>query len=200
MTIANGVRPALDADPARGRSLARAERYVLALGTIEPRKDLPGLVTAFDAVAAEVPDVDLVVAGADGWGVDAFEAALRNAARRERIHRLGEVSDRDRDDLLAGAAVLAYPSLYEGFGMPPLEAMSLDVPVVSSDAGRSRTPWETPPMVPARDPDALAGALLRVLGDDVAESSRSSGAGAGWPSRGPDGRRAASALPARLAV
>ena len=145
VTIANGVRPAPDADPARGRSLARAERYVLALGTIEPRKDLPGLVTAFDAVAAEVPDVDLVVAGADGWGVDAFEAALRNAARRERIHRLGEVSDRDRDDLLAGAAVLAYPSLYEGFGMPPLEAMSLDVPVVSSDAGRSRTPWETPP-------------------------------------------------------
>jgi glycosyltransferase involved in cell wall biosynthesis len=66
--VHHGVPPVDAGDPARGRALAGGERYVLALGTVEPRKDLPTLVAAFDAVAAEDPDVRLVVAGPDGCG------------------------------------------------------------------------------------------------------------------------------------
>src|SRR5581483_4552812 len=98
--------------------------YVLALGTVEPRKDLPTLVRAFDRVAAEVPDVRLVVAGADGWGAEAFARALESCAHRDRVVRLGYVSVAQRTVLMRDALVYAYPSLYEGFGLPALEAMS----------------------------------------------------------------------------
>ena len=77
----------------------------------------------------------LVIGGPDGWGVEEFEAACAAAAHGDRITRLGYVDDRQRRDLLAGATVLAYPSIYEGFGHPPLEAMQAGVPVVASSAG-----------------------------------------------------------------
>ena len=130
-----GVPGTQGGDPASGRRLAGADRYVLAMGTIEPRKNLPMLVRAFDAAAEDDPELALVVAGAAGWGVDAFDESLARAHHRGRVRRLGYVSDGQRRDLLAGAAVLAYPSRYEGFGFPPLEAMAAGVPVV---AARSR--------------------------------------------------------------
>ncbi len=107
--------------------------YILAIGTVEPRKGLPDLVAAFDRIAESVPDVHLKIAGPAGWGEDALDAALRSARHAGRIHRIGWIED--RSTLIAGARVLAYPSLYEGFGLPPLEAMSLGVPVVASTAG-----------------------------------------------------------------
>ena len=167
VAVPNGVRTAEHADASRGRALAGVERYVLALGTVEPRKNLPGLVAAFDAVAARLRDVHLVVAGADGWGVDGFDEAVDLSSSRERIRRLRSVPDHDREDLLAGAAVLAYPSIYEGFGLPPLEAMSAGVPVVTSDAGAlPETVGDAAEVVPAGDRDALAQALERLLTDD----------------------------------
>ena len=110
-------------------------RYVLAIGTIEPRKDYPLLVSAFASVAAAHPDVALVVVGGDGWGAERFAAAVAASpcrlpdrpARLPRRPALGAAS--------AGASVLAYPSLYEGFGFPPLQAMAAGVPVVATAAG-----------------------------------------------------------------
>ena len=156
-----------EADPADGRALAGAERYVLALGTVEPRKDLPGLVTAFDAVAATVPDVRLVIAGPDGWGATALHEALDASAHRARIVRLGWVDDGQRAALLRGAAVLAYPSRYEGFGLPPLEAMSVGTPVVATDTGAlPETCGDAAELVATGDVDALGAALARVLDDE----------------------------------
>jgi glycosyltransferase involved in cell wall biosynthesis len=155
-------------DPASGRALAGGDRYVLALGTVEPRKGLPGLVRAFDALAADEPDARLVVAGADGWGVDAYDAAVAAARHADRIVRLGYVSERQRVDLLAGAAALAYPSLYEGFGHPPFEAMRAGVPVVTTRAGSlPEVVGDAALFVDVGDDDALAGALQRVLTDDA---------------------------------
>jgi len=170
-----GVRPQRHGDAGRGRALAGSSRYVLALGTVEPRKGLVDLVTAFDDVAGaddpgrpESERVRLVVAGPDGWGTTAFEAAVAAARHRSRIVRLGWVDDDTRADLLAGASVLAYPSLYEGFGLPPLEAMSVGVPVVCSDAGPlPEVLGDAARLVPASDPVALAGGLAEVLGDDT---------------------------------
>jgi glycosyltransferase involved in cell wall biosynthesis len=139
-------------------------RYVLALGTVEPRKDLPGLVHAFDRLAGDQPDVALVLAGSPGWGDDALEDALSASPWRERIVRLGYVDDDTRREVLAGASVLAYPSLYEGFGFPPLESMAMGVPVVATSVGAiPEVAGEGALLVPPSDVDALASALTEVL-------------------------------------
>lgn len=138
--------------------------YILALGTVEPRKDLPGLVAAFDRIAGDHPDLELRIAGPDGWGAHALDVAVGDARHRGRIKRMGWVTD--REGLLAGAAVLAYPSLYEGFGFPPLEAMARGVPVVASTAGAlPEVLGDAALLVAPHDIEALAGVLHRVLDD-----------------------------------
>jgi glycosyltransferase involved in cell wall biosynthesis len=160
--------PLPPADPGRGRALAGADRFVLALGTLEPRKGLPGLVRAFDEVAGRpgLGDVALVLAGPPGWGVDELDRAVTSARHRDRIHRLGWVDGEGRSALLRAAEVLAFPSLDEGFGLPPLEAMSVGTPVVASRAGAlPETLGDGAVLVATGDDAGLTEALARVLAD-----------------------------------
>lgn len=167
VTVLNGVTPPPSLDRERGRALAGGHRFVLALGTVEPRKDLPTLVAAFDELASNDPDLRLVVAGVDGWGVDAYRAAVDRAHHRSRIVRLGHVAEADRGDLLAGASVVAVPSIYEGFGLVAAEAMLAGTPVVASDRGsHPEVVGDAGILVPAGDPAALGQGLQRVLTDD----------------------------------
>ncbi|MEY2432687.1 MAG: hypothetical protein QOC92_2412 [Acidimicrobiaceae bacterium] len=164
--VANGVDPIGAGDADAGRRFAGSNRYVLALGTIEPRKDFPLLVDAFDALAGDEPDVRLVVAGQDGWGTDKFEAALARARHRDRVVRPGFVDDRTRADLLAGASVFAYPSRYEGFGLAPLEAMAAGTPVVTTRTGAlPQVLGDAAVFVEPGDSRALTEALVTLLGD-----------------------------------
>jgi glycosyltransferase involved in cell wall biosynthesis len=141
-------------------------RYIFAVGTIEPRKDYPGLVRAFDHVAASHPDVALVIAGVDGWGAHAFHESLQASPHRHRVVQLGYVDNDALAQWMAGAAVLAFPSVYEGFGFPPLEAMAAGVPVVASAAGAvPEVVGDGAVLVPVRDVVALANALVSVLDD-----------------------------------
>jgi glycosyltransferase involved in cell wall biosynthesis len=166
--IPPGIAATEQGDAPLGRSRAGADRYVLALGTVEPRKNLPALVRAFDRVASGDPEVSLVLAGPDGWGVDDLDEAVRAAGHADRIRRLPYQDDAQRRDLLAGASVLAYPSVYEGFGHPPLEAMRAGVPVVASNAGPLPEVLGDAALLPdPRDIDAIADALDRVLRDDT---------------------------------
>ncbi len=166
VAVHSGVPALRPADPADGHRLAGADRYVLALGTVEPRKDLPGLVQAFDTVAAARPELRLVLAGPDGWGSEALAQAVDVARHRDRVVRLGWVGVDQRAALLAGASVLAYPSRYEGFGFPPLEAMAIGVPVVATTAGAlPEVVGDAATLVPVGDVDALAGALAALLDD-----------------------------------
>jgi glycosyltransferase involved in cell wall biosynthesis len=166
--IYSGIAPSQGGDAAHGRARAAAGRYVLVLGTIEPRKNLPNLVRAFDVVAATRRDLHLVVAGPDGWGLKEFDAAVADARHGARIRRLGYVDDGTRRDLLAGAAALAYPSIYEGFGHPPLEAMDAGVPVLGSSAGALPEVLGDAALLPdPLDVDALASALTTILDDDA---------------------------------
>jgi glycosyltransferase involved in cell wall biosynthesis len=186
VTVPLGVDPPAAADPGRGRLLAGFERYVLALGTVEPRKDLPTLVAAFDGLAAADPEVGLVIAGPDGWGTAELDAALAGAAHAGRVRRLGFVPEQDRADLLAGAAVVAIPSLYEGFGLVAAEAMGAGIPVVASAAGsHPEVIGDAGLLVPPGDHDALAEALGRVVGDpalaaDLARRGPARVAGLTW--------------------
>jgi glycosyltransferase involved in cell wall biosynthesis len=141
--------------------------YVLAIGTIEPRKNMPLLVESF--VEVDVPDAHLVIAGPDGAArpdVDAAIAGLPPAVR-ERVVLLGPVDDPSRRALLEHAAVVAYPSRYEGFGFPVLEAMASGVPVVTTRAGAiPEVAADAAVLVGPSDAAALADALTRVLTND----------------------------------
>jgi glycosyltransferase involved in cell wall biosynthesis len=159
------VPPGVDA-PSDGEGTSPSYPYILAVGTVEPRKDLPTLVRAFDLIAGGQPDLRLVLAGSNAWGSEGLDTAVASSPFRSRIERTGWVSESRRAALLRSAAVLAFPSLYEGFGLPPLEAMAAGVPVVASRAGSvPEVVGDGARLVPSRDADALSGALLAVLTD-----------------------------------
>ena len=164
--VHHGV-PELTAGAGGGSGIALPDgchRYVLAIGTIEPRKDYPLLVRSFDAVAAAHPEVALVIVGSEGWGAEAFGEALATAAAKDRIVRPGYLDDAGLADALRGAAVLAYPSLYEGFGLPPLQAMAIGVPVVATAAGAvPEVVGDGAWLVASGDGDAMAALLVEAL-------------------------------------
>lgn len=163
--------PRLPAPGAGGIALpAGCGRYVLAVGTVEPRKDYPLLVRSFAAVAAAHPDTALVIVGGDGWGSDRVAEAVAASPVRDRIVRPGYLDDAGLAAALRGAAVLAYPSKYEGFGFPPLQAMAVGVPVVATAGGAvPEVVGDGAWLVEPGDGDALAARLVRVLdgGADV---------------------------------
>ena len=139
-------------------------RYVLCVGTLEPRKNLVGALRAFGRLAGSVDDCVLVVAGGRGWRNEAFEREL--ARQPGRVVLTGFVSDEELVRLYSGAELFLFPSLSEGFGFPVLEAMACGAPVVSSD--RTSLPELVEGAGLLADPEdeaALAGACERVLGE-----------------------------------
>ena len=108
------------------------ERFLLFLGTLEPRKNLPRLLKAFSSVAHLIPH-SLVIAGGAGWGSGEFARTLEDSAAPDRVVLTGFVDAADVPGLISLADFFVYPSLYEGFGLPILEAMACGTPVMTSD-------------------------------------------------------------------
>jgi glycosyltransferase involved in cell wall biosynthesis len=134
--------------------------YVAFLGTLEPRKDVPTLIRAFDRLAAARPELALVLAGARGWGADAVDQAVATATHGHRVRQLGYVAEDDVPALLRGAAAVAYPSLEEGFGLPVLEALACGTPVVTtSGTVMEEVAAGAALLAPPGDVDRLAAAL-----------------------------------------
>ena len=157
--------------------------YVLAIGTIERRKNLPTLVRAFGLLAAQHPDVRLVLAGSAGDDAAAVQTAIDelhgDAARR--VLMTGRVDDRVRGWLQQHAAVLAYPSLDEGFGFPLLDAMRAGVPVVASTAGSiPEVAGEAALLCDRHDVAALADALSTALTDTYTRAHLIAAGSARW--------------------
>lgn len=159
--------------------------YVLHVGTIEPRKNLGRLVAAFDAVAADRPELELVLAGPPGWGTVELDKAVAAARHGRRVRRLGYVDDADLPALVRQAGAVAYPSLEEGFGLPALEALACGSPLVTTEgtvmaalAGDAAlvAPPDDVAALSGRLEDALAGgeggARRRARGIEVAAGHR----------------------------
>jgi glycosyltransferase involved in cell wall biosynthesis len=108
------------------------EKYIVHIGTLEPRKNLAFLVRAFTRFAMHHPEYQLLLVGKDGWKSSDLHSAIADSSVRDRVRLLGAVSDSEKRVILRRSRALAFPSMYEGFGLPPLEAMRSGVPVVAS--------------------------------------------------------------------
>lgn len=109
-------------------------RYVLYLGTIEPRKNIKGLVRAFNILKEKIgfEDVELIIIGKKGWKFKEILSEIESSPFKSMIRYLGHIPDEERALYYSGATVFVYPSFFEGFGSPVLEAMSYGVPVITS--------------------------------------------------------------------
>jgi len=162
-------RPQSRASAGRALLPPWASRYILAVGTVEPRKDYPTLVKAFGKLAEDRPGLALVIAGAEGWGRGQLDEAVAACPVGDRVVRLGRVDDAQRDDLMAGATVLAFPSRYEGFGFPPLQAMAAGIPVVATRCGAlEEVLGDAACLVAVGDSASLAEALAHLIDDGTA--------------------------------
>jgi glycosyltransferase involved in cell wall biosynthesis len=168
--VSSMFRPmdARDAAPVLARHRLADQSYVLAVSTIEPRKNFDRLLAAHArlplALRARTP---LVIAGGRGWGRALDDDLAARAQRDGSLRLLGHVPDADLVALYARAAVVAYPSLYEGFGLPVVEAMACGAPVVTSGSTALRdTAGDAALLVDPLDTDAIAVALRRALEDD----------------------------------
>lgn len=141
--------------------------YVLSVGTLEPRKNVLATLRAHGKLPAKLRDqYPLVVAGKSGWLTEALDRELAAGEARGDVHRLGHVGDEQLPLLYAGATLLAYPSLYEGFGLPPLEAMASGVPVIASNrASLPEVVGDAGIQIDPDDVDGLAASMRRIIED-----------------------------------
>jgi len=151
--------------------------FVLYLGTLEPGKNVVRTVQAFDTIAEKFPDHLLVLAGDKGWLFEPVFEAIASAKHRDRIRYVGHVSDDEAVALFSYADLFVFPSLYEGFGLPPLEAMACGCPVITSNTSSiPEVVGDAAIQVNPESVDDLALAMETVLGSATArDEMRQSG-------------------------
>lgn len=147
------------------------DAFILSVGTLEPRKNLAGALRAYRLLRARCPDAPpLLLVGGAGWGLD--EARLVGVGEGASVRRLGFVPDEGLRALYAACSVFVYPSLYEGFGLPVAEALSLGAPTVTSRVSSlPEVAGDAALLVDPHDVEDIATALTRVL-EDTALAAR----------------------------
>jgi glycosyltransferase involved in cell wall biosynthesis len=154
--VLEGVRRKYDLRP----------RIILYVGTLEPRKGLDTLIAAYHSLAADTPH-ELVIAGKKGWRTAPLSRQVRDLGLERRVRFTGYVPDEDLPWLYNLADLFVYPSRYEGFGLPPLEAMACGTPVICSNvASVPEVVGEAALMVQPDDAETLAGVMRGVLEDE----------------------------------
>jgi glycosyltransferase involved in cell wall biosynthesis len=166
-------------DAAIARVRARygiARPYVLTVGTLEPRKNLPMLLRAFDRLRRQTgtaaAELDLVTVGAKGWRDRELRAELALRLSSGHVHLLGYIPEEDLVALYGGAMMMAYPSHFEGFGLPVVEAMACGTPVVATDVeALHEVSGGAAILVPPGDDQALAAEIARLAEDPDARAT-----------------------------
>ncbi len=158
-------RPPEEAIAAFRQQRRLPERFVLYMGTLEPRKNLVRLLEAYARLVRQDPSIPpLVLAGGRGWGVEEIFEAVERLALKERVHFPGYVPAAEQPYWYAAADVFVYPSQYEGFGLPVLEAMACGTPVLTSNTSSlPEVVGNAGVMVDPNDVAALADALADLL-------------------------------------
>ncbi|HPE28492.1 MAG TPA: glycosyltransferase family 1 protein [Saccharofermentans sp.] len=143
------------------------DKFFLYVGTLEPRKNLGVLIDAFEGVAKDYPDVKLVIAGGVGWHSEEMLSKIENSSFKNRIIRTGYVSDEMKRDLYRNCEALVLPSLYEGFGMPVVEAMACAAQcIVSSSSSLPEVSGGFAQEVDSQDVEGFSKAMARILVKD----------------------------------
>jgi glycosyltransferase involved in cell wall biosynthesis len=157
--------------------------YLLALGTIEPRKNHLRLLSAFEMLADSGHDLRLVIAGELGWRANSFLRRIARSRWRERLVRTGYLPAAELRALIAGCAAACYVSLYEGFGLPIIEAMALGAPVVTSNvSSMPEVAGGAAVLVDPRDPGAIAAGIEEAMArrDELVAAGRAHAARRSW--------------------
>ena len=143
------------------------QKYILFVGTMQPRKNIPRLVEAFIKIKKDNHmEEKLVIVGKKGWLWEPIEQKIKESGLGQAVQVLDYVTDEDLPFLFAGASLLTLPALYEGFGLPPLEAMKSGVPVVVSDVSSlPEVVGDAGLLVDPNSVDSVAEGLLQVLTD-----------------------------------
>ena len=154
-----------DKDPSTSLGMTN-KKYILFLGTIEPRKNINGLINAFEIFNVKYPvyDISLVIAGAPGWKNKEIFEQIKKSPCKEKIKYVGCVKNDDKPALYSNASLFVYPSFYEGFGFPILEAMASGVPVITSN--RSSLPevaGSNAILIDPNHPEQIAWAMNNIL-------------------------------------
>lgn len=157
-------------DPELLRRLGIEGDFVLFVGTIEPRKNLRRLVKAFDQMLRNTSlSPKLVIAGGIGWMMDDFVSFIEEKGVADRVCLTGYLQDEELCTLYSACTAFIYPSLYEGFGLPPLEAMACGAPVITSRTpALMETVGNAARLVDPKDIDDIAHAMTEMLSDQTA--------------------------------
>ena len=161
------------------------ERFILFVGTLQPRKNLETLLRAYAQVADDI-GWELVVVGATGWAYDPIFETARSLGLAERVRFAGYVPGEDLPRWYNAAGMFVYPSLYEGFGLPLLEAMACGTPVIAANTSSlPEVVGDAGLLVDPRDADELAGAIRRLaesasLREDLSARGRQRAAAYSW--------------------
>jgi glycosyltransferase involved in cell wall biosynthesis len=151
--------------------------YILSLSTLEPRKNIEHTIRCFSALVQQenIQDLHLVLVGTKGWNYDdIFSAITNNPSVKDRIIVTGYVADEDLASLYSGAMMFIYPSFYEGFGLPPLEAMQCGVPVITSNTSSlPEVIGDAGIMLNPKDEDGLCQNILKLYNQPELRKSMS---------------------------
>jgi glycosyltransferase involved in cell wall biosynthesis len=173
------INPAVDHNIFKRQSAARVaaiktkygirKPYILSVCTLEPRKNLIGVLDAFSMLDEDIKEkYALVLVGGKGWLDDELQAKFNKLSKKYDLVKTGYVPDEDLPALYSGAQVFAYPSFYEGFGMPPLEAMACGTPVITSNnSSLPEVVGDAAISIDANDTKRLSKEIQRVLNDNI---------------------------------